>query len=296
MRTIEADPEPVTFIGAEGNRLEADRYGSVGHPVLMLHGGGQTRYSWDAAAGRIAGLGHVVYSLDQRGHGKSDWVPSGHYGFADFAADLIAVARQIEQREGAKPVLVGASLGGLAGLLAEGDIAPGLLSALVLVDVTPRMDQQGVSKILGFMAERVEEGFASVEEAAEAIARYIPDRKRPKDLSGLSKNLRPQPDGRYRWHWDPAFIKTKPEAHSKKANDVQDRLLKAAGRLELPVLLVRGQKSELVSRQYADEFLALVPHAGFVDIEDAGHMVAGDKNDVFADAIERFLTSLFAGA
>jgi len=296
MKAIEADQEPVAFTGAEGNRLEADRYGTQGHPVLMLHGGGQTRYSWDAAAGRIAGLGHVVYCLDQRGHGRSDWVPSGNYSFTDFAADLTAVAGQIEKKHGAKPVLVGASLGGLAGLLAEGKLAPGVLSALVLVDITPRMDQEGVSKILGFMAEKVEEGFATVEEAGEAIARYIPDRKRPKDLSGLSKNLRLHPDGRYRWHWDPAFIKAKPRTESDAARQIQEDLVSAAGHLKLPVLLVRGQKSELVAKEYVDEFLSQVPHARFVDIKDAGHMVAGDKNDVFADAIEHFLATLFERA
>ncbi|WP_150525940.1 alpha/beta fold hydrolase [Roseibium sediminis] len=284
----------VTFDGAEGNRLIADQVGESGRPVLLLHGGGQTRHSWNVAAERIAALGHVVYSMDQRGHGESDWVPSGNYHFHHFARDLVEVSHQIKERDGARPVLVGASLGGLAGLLAEGAYEPGVLYALILVDITPRMDMGGVAKIVGFMAEKLEEGFASVEEAADAIALYIPNRSRPKDLSGLSKNLRLHDDGRYRWHWDPKFIKGSKRINPEDRQAVQDELVAAAAKLGLPVLLVRGRNSELVSMEYVEEFLSLVPHAKFVDIKDAGHMVAGDRNDVFAEAVETFLTDLFA--
>ncbi|MBO6759036.1 MAG: alpha/beta hydrolase [Roseibium sp.] len=287
---------PTHFTGAEGNRLAADCFDGTGQPVLLLHGGGQTRHSWDAAAERIAALGHVVYCMDQRGHGESDWVASGNYAFSNFASDLVAVSAQICGMHGAKPVLVGASLGGLAGMLAEGAQAPGSLAALVLVDITPRMDMVGVSKILGFMAERVEEGFETIEEAADAIALYMPSRARPKDLSGLSKNLRHHTDGRYRWHWDPQFIRTKQKTDRKASEETQAALAEAAARLDVPVLLVRGRNSELVTEEHVREFLDLVPHAKFVDIADAGHMVAGDRNDVFAEAVEGFLQELFASA
>jgi len=289
-------PKRVEFQGAEKNILVADRYGTGSQPVVMLHGGGQTRHSWDAAAERIAALGHPVYVLDQRGHGESDWVASGNYLFSDFALDLVAVTRQVVALHKAKPVVVGASLGGFAGMLAEGKENPGGLSALVLVDITPRVDLGGVSKIIGFMGDRVEEGFADVEEAAEAISRYLPNRSRPKDLSGLSKNLRLHGDGRYRWHWDPAFLKSRQNRDHSVAEEVQANMLAAAGNLSLPVLLVRGRNSELVSMDHVKEFLEHVPHAQFTDIQDAGHMVAGDRNDVFATAVEDFLVDLKAEA
>jgi len=285
-------PERVEFQGAEKNTLVADRYGEGGQPVIMLHGGGQTRHSWDAASQRIAGLGHPVYTLDQRGHGESDWVASGNYTFTDFAQDLVAVTRRVVARHRAKPVVVGASLGGFAGMLAEGRENPGGLAALVLVDITPRIDMDGVSKVLGFMGDRVDEGFGTVEEAAEAIARYLPNRSRPKDLSGLSKNLRQREDGRLRWHWDPAFLKTRQHREPEDALAAQDAMFAAAGHLTLPVLLIRGQNSELVSMDHVREFQEQVPQAKFTDIRDAGHMVAGDKNDVFASAVEDFLTEL----
>jgi pimeloyl-ACP methyl ester carboxylesterase len=286
------EPKRVEFQGAEKNVLVSDRYGAGNQPVIMLHGGGQTRHSWDAASKRIASLGHPVYSLDQRGHGESGWVETGNYGFADFAKDLVAVTRQVQALHRSRPVVVGASLGGFAGMLAEGKENPGGLSALVLVDITPRIDMGGVSKIIGFMGDRVEEGFASVEEAADAIARYLPNRAKPKDLSGLSKNLRHHDDGRYRWHWDPAFLKTRQNHETHLAEKVQQDMLVATGNLKLPVLLIRGQNSELVSMDHVREFQEQVPHAKFTDIRDAGHMVAGDKNDVFATAVEEFLVEL----
>ncbi len=287
--------ERIEFEGVEGNRLIADRYGFGSQPVLMLHGGGQTRHSWDAASHRIASMGHPVYALDQRGHGESDWVPDEAYGFEDFAADLVEVARVLHGYHGANPVVVGASLGGLAGIFAEGQLSPGGLAALVLVDITPRMDMDGVNKIIGFMGEKVSEGFENVEEAAEAIARYLPNRARPKDLSGLAKNLRRHDDGRYRWHWDPGFLRARQHRDPDLAADIQQHLLAAAGNLKLPVLLIRGRNSELVSMEHVREFKEQVPHAKFTDIKGAGHMVAGDKNDVFAAAVEEFLASFKPG-
>ncbi len=284
----------IELLGSEQNRLVGDVHGEAGQPVVLLHGGGQTRYSWDAAAESIARQGHVVYCLDQRGHGESEWVPSGNYDFTDYAKDLVAVSQLVAERHGVQPVLVGASLGGLAGMTAEGSISPGCLAALVLVDITPRMDLGGVNKILGFMAERVEDGFGTVEEAADAISLYLPNRKRPSDLSGLSKNLRLHDDGRYRWHWDPKFITSKHGRGDSKTEEAHQVLLKAAANLKLPVLLVRGRNSELVSKEHVQEFMELVPHTRFADIKNAGHMVAGDRNDVFAEAVQLFLDDLFA--
>lgn len=283
------------FSGADGNRLAADLHrpsdGIHGLPVLLVHGGGQTRYAWGTAARRIAAAGHSAYTFDQRGHGESEWVSTGAYSFDDYGRDMIAVARQITASEGRAPVLVGASLGGISGLLALGDAGDGLLSGLVLVDVTPHMNPDGVRRIQGFMADRLHEGFSTLEEASEAISAYLPQRKRPRSLEGLSKNLRRGEDGRFRWHWDPAFIDGPRSIGTDRAN-IESRLVAAAQSLRLPVLLVRGQQSELVTEEAANAFRGLVPHARFVDVSGAGHMVAGDRNDVFNEAVLGFLDSL----
>ncbi|KZK79321.1 acyl-CoA esterase [Pseudovibrio sp. W64] len=283
------------FIGADGNRIVADRFGSKGQPVMMMHGGGQTRHSWGKTAEMIANAGMQAFCLDMRGHGDSAWVEGEKYFFSDFGADVAAAAAQIYEETGFKPIAIGASLGGLASILAEGALRPGVLAGVILVDVTPRLDEGGVSKILSFMAEKVEDGFGSVEEAADMIASYLPHRKRPKTLDGLSKNLRLRDDGRYRWHWDPRFITHHADRADMK-DKVQSELLEAAANLKVPSMLVRGAASELVKQSHVDEFLALVPHAQFTDVKEAGHMVAGDVNDIFTAAIMPFLKEYQAAA
>jgi pimeloyl-ACP methyl ester carboxylesterase len=227
-------------------------------------------------------------SVDLRGHGESDWVDSRAYTFIEYGADAAAIFRQAAGMFHVKPAAVGASLGGLSSLVALSRHGP-LLSSLVLVDITPRMDPEGVARIQGFMGERMEEGFASLEEAADAIAGYLPHRKRPRSLDGLRKNLRLGGDGRYRWHWDPAFIRSDRNIDFG-ARETMEELIAGLPDLDLPVLLVRGMQSELVHEDYAKEFVDLAPAARYVDVGGAGHMVAGDKNDVFCGAILDFLT------
>ncbi len=274
-------PDTVTFEHG-GLVLTADAYGDRGAPVVLLqHGGGQTRFAWGGTAQALAERGFRTVSIDLRGHGDSGWSADGDYAFQRFAEDTRAVAGSLGQ-----PAIVGASLGGIAGLLAQhmAELRP--FWALVLVDITPRMRPGGADGILAFMGSRLEEGFADLEEAADAIAEYLPHRPRPKNLDGLQKNLRRREDGRWRWHWDPQFV-TGPRPPGGRFSEVD--LDAAARALEIPSLLVRGRLSELVSEEDAEHFLSLVPSAEYVDVSGAGHMVAGDRNDVFSDAVCGFL-------
>jgi pimeloyl-ACP methyl ester carboxylesterase len=284
-------PATAIFTGASGNRLIADVFGETGRVVLLLHGGGQTRHAWRKTAERLARAGWTAYALDQRGHGDSEWVADGAYAFADFAADVTAVAEALAGRSGERPAVVGASLGGIAALLAEGEAEQSgrgsLFSVLVLVDVTPRVDSAGIDKIQGFMRAHGE-GFRSVGEAAEAVAAYLPHRPRPRSQQGLKKNLRLYPDGRWRWHWDPRFLDG-PRGVASNRQGLEETLVAAARRIAIPALLVRGGASELVQEAHAREFLELVPHADYVDVAEARHMVAGDSDENFSAVVVEFL-------
>lgn len=287
-------PAIATFTGSDDNRLAADVFGDKGSPVLLLHGGGQTRHAWRTTAIEIARTGHVAYALDQRGHGDSEWVKDGGYAFPHFAADAAAVADELTRRSGVRPAVIGASLGGISALLAEGgaeNAGRNLFSSLVLVDITPRVDVEGVAKIHGFMRAHAREGFASVEDAASAVAAYLPHRPRPKNNEGLKKNLRLSPDGRWRWHWDPRFIDG-PSRVGADRERFEAMLVDAARNISIPALLVRGGSSELVHEAHVKEFLELVPHAEYVDVGGARHMVAGDRNDHFSAAVIGFLGKL----
>jgi len=268
-----------------GIDLVAERFGAPSDrpPVLLLHGGGQTRHSWGGTANRLAACGNEAWTLDMRGHGESDWAPDGDYTTAAMVEDLDAVCSEI----GRRPVLVGASMGGIVGLVSEGTLRPGRFCALVLVDVATELEESGVDRIVSFMSA-APEGFASLDEAAEAIAAYRPDRPRPTNLDGLRKNLRRGEDGRWRWHWDPAFLSDKTRGERRHP----DALGEAARALRVPTLLVRGRMSDMLSLEGVATFRRLCPHAEFVDIADAGHMVVGDRNDAFTDAVVGFIDRL----
>jgi pimeloyl-ACP methyl ester carboxylesterase len=274
----------VELAGA-GVRLAGDRWpGEPGRPdVLLLHGGGQTRHSWDGTAARLTGAGWPVLSLDARGHGDSDWSPDGDYGLEPFAADLLAVIETLER----PPVLVGASLGGMTSLVVAGE-HPDAASGLVLVDIVVDAEPAGVERIRAFMSADPD-GFARLEDAADAIAAYNPHRPRPRNLDGLRKNLRQGEDGRWRWHWDPKFMWIGDEPQRRFD---RERLRAAAAALTVPTLLVRGGRSDVVSDEGLARMRALVPRAEVVDVAAAGHMVAGDDNDVFGDRLEAFLARL----
>ena len=254
--------------------------------MVFLHGGGQTRRSWGRAAAAVAERGWQAITLDFRGHGESDWSTDGDYRVTSFARDVLEVLRDLPP----KPVLVGASLGGFTSMLLAGELAPGTVRAVVLVDIVPDMDQSGASRIHDFMYDRMKSGFDSLDEVADMIQEYNPHRPRPSDLDGLRTNLRHR-DGRWYWHWDPKFIDGTSALPPIEVTEVDRMHAAVAAILDtgVPMLLVRGQMSDLVTQERADEFLARFPGIDFVDVGGAGHMVAGDRNDLFAGAVVDFL-------
>jgi pimeloyl-ACP methyl ester carboxylesterase len=271
-------------IAGAGLDLAADAYGPVdGPPVLLFHGGGQTRHAWGGTARLLGERGWRSTTVDMRGHGDSEWSPDGVYDLDTFAGDVRAVA----EAQSRLPAVIGASLGGIASLAAIAETPHPIARALVLVDVAPRIETEGVERISDFMHGHPE-GFASLEEVADAVAAYNPHRPRPKDLSGLRKNVRLGEDGRWHWHWDPRFL-SGPATDEPRSLRNEDRLEDDARALTLPVLVVRGKASDVLSEDGVRHLLELVPHARVADVTGAGHMVAGDRNDAFNDAVIAFL-------
>ncbi|MBX9607818.1 MAG: alpha/beta hydrolase [Gammaproteobacteria bacterium] len=275
-------PDPMhRWPGVQGVTIAGDSWGpSDGPLVLLQHGGGQTRHAWKTAGETLGRAGYHAVAFDARGHGDSDWAPDGVYGQDIMVEDLRAV---IAALGGRRPVLVGASMGGGTSLVAIGEDRVDA-TALVLVDIAPQIEPEGVAKIGAFMQQKPE-GFDSLEEVAQAIGAYQPHRSPPKDLAGLAKNLRRAPNGKFRWHWDPRFMQLRREMDKR-----YERLSACARALALPTLLVRGGLSDVLSEEGARHFLTLCTHAEYVNITDAGHMVAGDRNDIFGNAVIEFLT------
>ena len=252
--------------------------------VLYAHGFGQTRRAWAATASILAAHGHAGLAYDARGHGDSGFnADDDPYTGHQFTDDLIVLAGELPR----PPVLVAASMGGLFGLLAEARW-PGLFRAMVLVDITPRWESAGLERILAFMTA-FPEGFASLEQAAESIAAYLPHRRPRGAGSGALRGLlRQAADGRWRWHWDRRLV----DELARDSHRHQDDIATATRAVRCPLLLVSGGRSDLVTPQTVAEFLALVPHAQHVHLADATHMVAGDDNDAFTAAVLNYLDAL----
>jgi pimeloyl-ACP methyl ester carboxylesterase len=275
----------VEFRGVDDLTLVADEWNRDAETandrpaILMLHGGGQNRHSWKNTGQILADGGFHVVALDSRGHGDSDRSPTANYTVESLCADTLQVLYQI----GRPTVLIGASMGGLTGILAAHEAGAELVTKLVLVDVVPRFEKDGSARIRDFMFSGVD-GFDSLEQAADAVAAYLPHRPKPRSPEGLKKNLRLR-DGRWYWHWDPAFL-TKPEDDPFVRMDMLEQ---AAINLEVPILLIRGKLSDVVSAEGVQDFLTKVPHAEFVELLEAGHTAAGDDNDAFSEVVVEFV-------
>lgn len=271
--------ETRVFVSADGVRLVADHGGNREAPaVILMHGGGQTRHSWNRAVSRLVAEGYQVVNFDARGHGESDWSMTGAYRLSDRVADLKAITGTLNQPF----LLVGASLGGATAISA---VHEGLRPAgLAMVDIVPEPDSKGIERIVTFM-RGYPQGFGTIDEAVAAVAAYNPQRRSPPDPSGLMKNLRERADGRLHWHWDPEILSRDTASFHR---DVQRAALSLAALPDLPVLLVRGLASDVVSPAGVVAFRKVVPHLETLDVAGAGHMVAGDRNDAFNDGIVAF--------
>jgi pimeloyl-ACP methyl ester carboxylesterase len=282
MQTIKFEVTPNFFI-------VADTFGnSEDKPVLFLHGGGQTRHSWGDSAKIIAENGYYAIALDARGHGDSSWSESGLYRVEDLGNDLREVIKQL----GKNPALVGASMGGLTSLIAQGESEEAISSAIILVDIAPKTEQKGIERIFAFMSSN-KHGFASIDEAAESVSAYLPNREKPKDHSRLEKNLRLRADGRYYWHWDMKMLELWKSITPDQQIQNEARMYQAAKHLKVPTMIVRGGMSDVVSEKVMAEFLDEVPHVRSVNVSDAGHMVAGDSNHAFTNAVLEFLREVY---
>ncbi|MET0330408.1 MAG: alpha/beta fold hydrolase [Dyella sp.] len=273
-----------SFPLADGLSLALETHGEVGRPgLLFAHGFGQTRQAWAGSARQLAQAGYHCVSFDARGHGESARLPGGDYHMDQFVDDLAQLARA----QATPPILVGASMGGLLGLVAAAELRPAPFRALVLVDITPRWETAGVERILSFMQAHPD-GFTDYAQAAEQIAAYLPSQRERKSEQQLRPLLREGADGRLRWHWDPALL----TGLLDESERYQPRLLAAAARIEVPVLLLSGGRSDVVSRDTVREFLQLVPHAEHIELPEASHMLAGDANEAFTGAVAHFAERL----
>lgn len=288
MSTTTVQHNILRFQTDEEITIVADAYGNpTDDPILLLHGGGQTRNSWKKTGEILAAKGWYVIATDARGHGDSSWSKEGNYHFDYLRKDTVAIAKTLEKA----PIFIGASMGGICSLAAI-HYHPDIAKGLILVDVSPRIEKKGTDRIFAFMSAKPE-GYASLEEVQAAVRAYLPNRKNIGSLKGLKKNLRQLSNGRYGWHWDPAMLKVWQAKTNNVANkETEEFLMDALMNLKIPAMLVRGGISDVVSIEIVQELKEKAPHLTYVDVADAGHMVAGDSNYIFTNALLTFLETI----
>lgn len=287
MAAIDQGLRSAIFTGADGNRLVADIEGPEdGVSVVLAHGTGQSRHSWGATAEALGARGLRAIAYDLRGHGESD--RTEHYSVEAQVEDLRAILEQV----GAPAILVGASLGGVAMLEAVGDeVRPVAARALVLIDIGHRFAAGGADKVNGFMAGTIS-GFDSLDDAAAAIAEYLPHRRPRRPGGGLLKTLERRDDGRYYWRWDPAMMTRQPKMDMAA---FERKLSRDLRRTAIPTLIIRGTNSEILARDTAEEMVAMLPQGHLAEVAGAHHMVAGDDNNAFMAALLAFIDTLDRG-
>lgn len=270
------------IVTGDGLKLAASVAGERGQPgVVLLHGAGQTRHSWRGTVATLGALGYHALAYDARGHGESGWSPQSDYSFERLADDLDTVVRHL----GGMPAFVGASMGGMTALHSIGRSQAGYARSIVLVDIAPRVEQKGVKRVHDFLNGH-RNGFASIEEASDAVAAYNPHRPRPSNPQGLMKNLRRREDGRLYWHWDPTFFERRDKsARERHAVEV----LQMCRSVTIPAMLVVAAQSDVVGREGIEELREALPQLEIGLVHGAGHMIAGDRNEAFNEAILPFI-------
>tara|TARA_R110002167_G_scaffold241378_2_gene446708 strand:+ start:809 stop:1657 length:849 start_codon:yes stop_codon:yes gene_type:complete len=265
-------------VPGDGLTLAADAYGDpAAPPVCFFHGGGQSRRSWMGSARRVAQAGYYGITFDLRGHGESGWATNGDYLLEAYGRDVEAVLQAL----GRPSALVGASRGGQSALVG-GSRHPDLVRLIMLADVAPHIHDTGVNEIRAFF-KASEAGFTSLEQAAAALNQHLGQPLLP-DVSGLAKAMREQ-DGRLFWHWDPRTA----EPQFLHPPSEAEALVAAARRVTTPVVLVRAELSEIVSKESVQRFKDLTPQLEVETAAGVGHMFTGDRNDSFAERLLQHL-------
>ncbi|MFI5036022.1 MAG: alpha/beta fold hydrolase [Acidimicrobiales bacterium] len=261
------------FVAVDGLRQLSGLAWGTGEPDLVLiHGGAQNAHTFDTVA---LALQRPLLALDLPGHGHSDPGPFGPSSVVGHARD---VERALEQLIAAPHPLVGMSLGGLTSIVVA-RARPDLVSALVLIDITPGVNATKARHVLDFV-----NGPASFADFDELLARTVahhPTRTVSSLRRGILHNALQRDDGTWVWRHQ------QHPAAAMAAPDVGD-LWARLGELAVPVTLVRALgATSVVDDDDEAELRRRVPGATVVTVADAGHSVQGDAPLELAAILER---------
>lgn len=270
-------------VDVAGHGLSALRWGGDRPRLVLLHGGSLNAHAWDAML--LLHPGIEALALDLPGHGHSDWFDDPLYLPEELAG---VVAPAVEALASAPVVLVGHSLGGLTAL-ALAARRPDLVAGLVLVDATPGSTPDRAQELVDFVSVR---DFASFEELLDHVVAFKPHRDRESLRRSVLLNARPEPGGGWTWRHD---SRDRPEVDRwRRIYEEMPKGWDHAALVRCPVLVVRGDRSEILLGSDVDRYQELVADLAVVEIAGAGHNIHGDQPEALGAAITQFVHTVGA--
>jgi pimeloyl-ACP methyl ester carboxylesterase len=269
-----------------GRRLSALVWGEGDPELVFLHGGAQNAHTWDTVA---LALGRPLVALDLPGHGHSDGGRNGSIDILENAKDIATAIRALAPNAQA---VIGMSLGGMT-TLALADHAPELVRKIVLVDVTPGVNESKSSTIAAFI--NGPESFDSFDDLLARTIEYNPTRTEASLRRGILHNAEQREDGSWVWRYQ-RFRAFEPAAADATSGDEPPAhpnfgyLWDAVSRIQVPLLLARGMREQsVVDDDDEVELLRRLPDAQVEHFEEAGHSLQGDTPVELAASIEKFV-------
>jgi pimeloyl-ACP methyl ester carboxylesterase len=251
-------------------------------PIVLLHGGHQSAHSWDLVSLHLA-QNYRVFALDQRGHGDSEWPRDAEYTNDAMSHDAEAFIDALGLQ---RPILIGHSMGGRNALLITRR-DPSRLRALVVVDVGPELSDRGRAVIAGFVQENQE--FDNLERFVENVRKYDPYRSLEHVERTVKYNMLQRADGKFVSKCDPAPRRL---GLVRGQGPLENITLDDAREFHLPVLLVRGANSGILTADAAERFRDTLPRGTLATVPNCGHNVHGQNTPGFIAALDKFLLTL----
>ncbi|MDP7628844.1 MAG: alpha/beta hydrolase [SAR202 cluster bacterium] len=252
--------------------------------ILMLHGFAQQAHSWDFVALAFADRFRII-ALDQRGHGDSDWASDGDYTPETQQIDIAAIVQELSLDEF---VLMGLSMGGRNSFTYAAN-NPEKVKALIIVDAGPENVRAGTQNIRRFVEQ--DDELDSIDAFVDRVVSYNPRRDPIQIRGSIVNNLRELPNGKWTWKYD-KILRSPGRMGRAQDPDMTKRLWGYVENLNCPTLVVRGDRSDIIATDTADEMQKRIPNGKLAIIENAGHLVMGDNPSGFEKAVTKFISNL----
>jgi len=272
-------------IEVNGMKFHYLEWGDPTNPVMvLLHGFAQQSHSWDFVALSFADRYRII-ALDQRGHGDSDWASDGDYTPETQQKDIEAIVTKLGLGEF---VLMGLSMGG-RNSFTYASSNPDQVKALIIVDAGPENVRAGTQNIRNFVEQ--EDELDSIDAFVDRVIKYNPRRDPIQIRGSIVNNLKQLPNGKWTWKYD-KILRSQGRMGRPQDPEMTSRLWGYLENLQCPTMVVRGDKSDIIATETADQMIGRIPGGQLAIIENAGHLVMGDNPSGFEKAVTAFIESI----